>query len=652
MDEFSRNHEGFIELLKNIQSNTKRYISLFEKVALDLLSELVSSISSSAVAQDVFDILVEQRKESLRVSSGPISEEGTSSNPLTDITTDTLDIPSCLRQRFEVVIIPSRLQKQTPKTLREIKSSDIGHLVCVRGMVTRCSDVKPHITVCTYICDTCGCEIYQEVTGREFMPKLSCLSQRCIDNKSSGKVNMQTRGSKFIKYQEVRVQELPDQVPVGHIPRSISIHCKGEQTRQCGPGDIVNISGIFLAQRFVGYKGIKAGLQSNTFIESCLVEKEKQSYSELTDTMDVISKQNIEKVGKDPDCYKILASSIAPEIYGHSDVKKALLLQLVGGINRSLNDGMKIRGDINICLVGDPGVAKSQLLKYVSSTAPRGVYTTGKGSSGVGLTAAVVKDSLTGELCLEGGALVLADMGICCIDEFDKMEESDRTAIHEVMEQQTISIAKAGITTTLNARTAVLAAANPLYGRYNKRKSISENVDLPNSLLSRFDLLFLLLDNADNDKDLLLSKHVLLVHKYLKNPETDSDKVLSANELKHYICLARKISPSIPKALTTYIVDHYVDLRARDGSGVGHGYTARKNGSMNQAVMTARQLLSILRLGQALARIRLSSAVSTQDIDEALRLVSDNMQVDYSIQIEISLSLYSTFISLLYEIDT
>lgn len=312
--------------------------------------------------------------------------------------------------------------------------------------------------------------------------------------------------------------------------------------------------------------------------------------------------EEVNLMAENPAMYEILSQSIAPAIYGHEDVKKALLLLLVGGVSRDLEDGMKIRGDINVCLMGDPGVAKSQLLKFITRSAPRSVYTTGKGSSGVGLTAAVQKDPVTNEFVLEGGALVLADRGVCCIDEFDKMEESDRTAIHEVMEQQTISIAKAGIMTTLNARTSILAAANPMYGRYNKSKSATENINLPAALLSRFDILWLIIDEPDVDDDLRLAKHIAYVHQNNEQPPLDFEPK-DAAFLRNYISVAKEYNPFVPPELTEYITERYLYMRQHDP-------------------ITPRSLLAILRLSTALARLRFSDVVSRDDIEEAMRLMA------------------------------
>jgi DNA replication licensing factor MCM7 len=546
------------------------------------------------------------------------------------IPTDASLFPPELTRRYTLnfkPITPSGASSEKGSkalSVRQVRGEHLGQLITVRGITTRVSDVKPSIRVNAYTCDVCGDEVFQPVTSKQFTPLTECPSQKCQENRTKGQLFLSTRASKFVPFQEVKIQEMADQVPVGHIPRQLTIHCHGALVRQVNPGDVVDIAGIFLPTPYTGFKALRAGLLTDTYVEAQFVTQHKKAYDNMV--LAPTTLKRMEELERSGQLYEMLAKSIAPEIFGHLDVKKALLLQLIGGVTKEMGDGMRIRGDINVCLMGDPGVAKSQLLKYICKVAPRGIYTTGRGSSGVGLTAAVMRDPVTDEMVLEGGALVLADNGMCCIDEFDKMDDSDRTAIHEVMEQQTISISKAGITTTLNARTSILAAANPLYGRYNPRVSPVENINLPAALLSRFDVLFLILDTPDRDADQELARHVAYVHMHNRHPDTSTAGgiVFSPAEVRQYIARARSFRPVVPPAVADYMVGAYVKMRQAHARTLRASHLTSSRGTQQQAEFThtsPRTLLGVLRLSQALARLRFAEVVISEDVDEALRLL-------------------------------
>ncbi|VIO89549.1 replication licensing factor MCM7, putative [Brugia malayi] len=579
-----------------IQQNARRYHILFGDVIDSLIQQKLGE--KQPPVRDALDAFIFQRVYLDRKQN----EDGSGADQIQDL---RKKYPPQLLRRFEVFFKGSSISK--PLAIREVKAAHVGKLVVISGIVIRSTEVKPMASVMTYTCDTCGCETYQPIAGPAFIPPLNCPSKDCVENRANGRLQMQIRGSKFMKFQEMRIQELNEQVPVGSIPCSLTVNVIGENARACVPGDVVRITGTFAPLMRTGFRQFTGGLTTEVFVEAHHIENINMNSEDILGEQYELTDEEVEIVSQD-NFYELLAYSIAPEIYGHLDVKKSLLLALVGGVDKNVN-GMKVRGCINILLMGDPGVAKSQLLSYVDRLAIRSQYTTGRGSSGVGLTAAVMKDPVTGEMTLEGGALVLADQGICCIDEFDKMMDADRTAIHEVMEQQTISIAKAGILTTLNARVSIIAAANPAFGRYNPKKSIEHNVDLPAALLSRFDLLWLIQDRPDRESDKRLAEHITYVHMKGREPEREGMKPLDMSLIRRYIALCKRKQPVIEEKLRDRLVDMYVDLRK----------DARNN--RNSVFTSPRSLLAVIRLSSALARLRLSDVVQSSDIDEAVRLL-------------------------------
>lgn len=558
-------HDFSAELCDRIESNTQRYLRLFNTCVDQIIPEPSLDFETS------FDAI-----NAVRLSSANESQKN--------------QFPPELFRHHSIRFIPQEKQPILP--MRNIRAVDIGSLVRLRGLVTRITQVKPLIRIASYTCSQCSEETFQIVDSPTFLPRTVCQSSQCKAAPRPGTLTLQTRGSKFSKFQMIRIQELSNEVPAGHIPRALTVYARDTLTQKCNTGDVIEVYAIFLPMPMRCYK---QSLINETYLEAQDII--------VSSKCDEINDTEGEELNVDTDkVYEKMVNSVAPEIFGHEDVKRSILLQLVSGLTKTFSDNVKIRGDINICLMGDPGVAKSQLLKWVTRVAPRAVYTTGRGSSGVGLTAAVLKDPITGEMALEGGALVLSDMGICCIDEFDKMEDADRTAIYEVMEQQTVSIAKAGITTTLNARTAILAAANPMYSRYNVKKSLLENVNLPAALLSRFDILFLLLDRPSIDSDIALANHIAFVHKNRIAPSSDN---ISLRSLRAHIEKAKLIEPIIPDEQAKFISQSYVLMRQEN----------------TDEPITTRALLAVIRLSMALARLRLSTVVSQDDVEEALRLV-------------------------------
>jgi len=557
-----------------------------------------------------------------------------------------------------------------PKSPRSLTSSSLRQLVSVEGVATKVSSIKPKVVRSVHYCQKTKQHMereYRDATdpelglhaldseGRELPDRIIGITPTAFPQKDKDGNPLETEFglSEFKDHQTVVLQEMPERAPMGQLPRSVELILDHDLVDKVKPGDRVHIVGVYRALSRSGNNPSGGGGAFKTVVLVNNVQILGRDTSQLTFSPQDV--RMIKELGKKPDILSILGRSLSPSIHGHAVIKKALALQLLSGCEKNLKNGTHLRGDINILMVGDPSTAKSQLLRSAMTIAPLAVSTTGKGSSGVGLTAAVTSDPDTNERRLEAGAMVLADRGLVCVDEFDKMGENDRVAIHEAMEQQTVTIAKAGIHASLNARCSVLAAANPVFGQYDRTRRMQENIGLPDSLLSRFDLLFVVLDQMDPETDRKIASHVISGHRYrndrgsaghdsdyddddddsddgmddrdkvrsiwqrnrqesnegsLRNKDPHSNDILQHDFLRKFLHFAKtRMKPELSEGARDFIANRYAEMRCRQDE--------------RTLPVTARTLETVIRLATAHAKSRLSNVVEAKpDCEAAMNILS------------------------------
>jgi len=503
---------------------------------------------------------------------------------------------------------------QIPQSIRNLTAEHVNRLVKVPGIVFSCTKTRAKVTTYAFCCSKCGHVKKQKCTsvmGTVEPPSL-CEEGKVECGRHPYKIIADD--CEYIDQQILKLQESPEVVPTGEMPRSIMLQLDRNLVDRVTPGTRINaiaVSDIFTA------KNSGSHTVRTPFLRVLGIQVDSGFGGRSSGSFTAQEEEDMQRLARDPDIYGKVARSIAPQISGDytKDLKRAIACLLIGGSRKVLPDGVRLRGDINVLLMGDPSTAKSQFLKFVERVAPVGVYTSGKGSSAAGLTASVIRQA-DGAFVLESGAMVLADGGVICIDEFDKMRETDRVAIHEAMEQQTISIAKAGITTQLNSRTSVLAAANPIFGSYDDLKGIGDNIDLMTTILSRFDCIFIVRDVREPDRDRKIARHVLGVHMSSALTDQGPDVEIDVPKLKKFISYCReRCAPRLNDEAASLLSSQYVHIRnqVRTSLMISGGESA-------VVPITIRQLEALVRLSESLAKMRLSAEATVSDVEEALRL--------------------------------
>jgi replicative DNA helicase Mcm len=504
--------------------------------------------------------------------------------------------------------------------LRKLGSDHIGRLVMVEGIVVRSTPVRPMVMIAAFKCKRCGETTPISQAGQFLKAPFVCSNPSCG---AKGLFDFVQEESTFIDSQDLRMQERPEDLPPGQLPRTLHIKLIGSEIVDIArPGDHVSIVGTVRA--------VSPSLPRVGKLRTFVLHVDANSIEVLGKEPEIAlpspeEEEKIRELAKDPWIHRKIVGSIAPSIYGYDHIKESIMYLLFGGVPKSLPD-ITIRGEMNALLIGDPGTAKSQLLQYVARIAPRGLYTSGRGTTAAGLTAAVIREK-GGGMSLEAGALVLADKGIACIDEMDKMRPEDRVAIHEAMEQHTVSVAKGGIVATLNARTAILAAANPALGRYEPHRTVAENISLPVTILSRFDLIFVLRDVPNKEADGKMSEHILEMHRKSLSPV---EPPIPLELLRKYISYAKGIRPILTQEALQRLKDFYLAMRSASES----------EGS--PVAITARQLESLVRIAEAKARVALRKEVLSEDAEAAINIMKRSLE-----EVGIDLSSYKIDIDLI-----